>query len=199
MYLILENLRLYFHTYLKKNILVKTKKISVHYKWNWIWWKIDRQRPAGLLLLKVYNFWLTRNSSNSWTTPPPLHLWVNVFQISTNNKSRVSQRNLRFGFRLQSEMKMHKWDSLTCQSMGYGTQMTVRACGPLVYYIYICILLTEKYSPRLIFIPFALIVREKFKIRWKQMLQTTSFEHKCVWVNSKMWQVKKGEKYSGWN
>lgn len=130
--------------------------------------------------------------------PPPLHLWVNVFQISTNNKSRVSQRNLRFGFRLQSEMKIHTWDSPTCQSMGYGTQMTVRACGPLVYYIYICILLTEKYSPRLIFIPFALIVREKFKIRWKQMLQTTSFEHKCVWVNSKMWQVKKGEKYSGW-
>lgn len=118
------------------------------------------------------------------TNPKFLQL---VFQISTNNKSRVSQRNLRFGFRLQSEMKIHTWDSPTCQSMGYGTQMTVRACGPLVYYIYICI-----------FIPFALIVREKFKIRWKQMLQTTSFEHKCVWVNSKMWQVKKGEKYSGW-
>lgn len=108
------------------------------------------------LITKSLQFLTNRKFLQLLNHPPPLHLWVNVFQISTNNKSRVSQRNLRFGFRLQSEMKMHKWDSLTCQSMGFGTQMTVRACGPLVYYIYIyiCILLTEKYSPRFICIPF---------------------------------------------
>lgn len=30
---------------------------------------------------------------------------------------------------------MQRWDFLTCQLKGFGTQVTAKACGPLVYYV----------------------------------------------------------------
>lgn len=36
-------------------------------------------------------------------------------------------------FIFQNEAQNAK-DSLTCQSRGYGTQVTVKACGPLVFF-----------------------------------------------------------------